>query len=1465
MATNLSKEDVVRRKHRGQIQLGLVTYSYTGDSSSEDEDDDASDIVRKGEARIAWYPKGREEVIAEDKLTLHDRCLLPGDIVKYNVPTQTQKGIIKSINVLCHLQVHSTRQMIYNIPSQQLNPIVPFQSGHHVVMDDWVGFVRESYNNVVVRFKSDARCSVCEDSACRLVDVHDSSDENSVFGEEIGFFPGQVLQGPAAVFKGAKWLGGPRPILGSKTRFRVTVDEVKNTGLDVQWCSRAITKNTDDLKPPPMCIKGKNLERTKLLNFSAHASVQIGDKFMYKVKEEDLGYPEPVTKGSLLSYRKPDEEGVAAKLESAINSVREDVDSENKDSIPSVIKEALQGLGILELQKAKVVVTEDACTGGVPESKEGQVDEAVLGDGCKESGGDGEQSVQCGSGASAASCLNSATAEMGLENNQVGASKLTAQQISSRARCNKEILKCLNSYDQILYELEKARVDDPASLEEKEIIVRQAERNLRNLPRPEDLARAFLKPAFNLVNGDEGTCSTEVSESDQERAKKPKDHRLRRVLSNFEKIHEELETLQGSLSGLASGSLPLESYNKLCADTQKDMHDQVKLLGKVCQSVFFPIEAAGEEDVHSDAEGIPNEQLETTKREKEEGVIDDVSSGDDLEWEEDEELEGEEEDQAEEIEEDGEQEPVNGKEQGEDTDSSSKAKSKTSSQNSLSKLAKRQTSSQPKKRKERAGRGDPIHPGQWVCVEVTHTSTIVDVLWQDGTYESGIVSTNVVPCRQLDELEFFPGDFVSLSKEANEEGYGVVTQADNKERTCGINWITRNPENPSEPIIRTEEHSVYELSPHSDFVFSTDDVVIRIAHNSKEEESAKDLPPAGQVRQVNNDGTITVRWVDDTVSKVFPHQLFRIEEEFDSELSITDFLEAAKEMRNEEEMGDGSHDDTSSDSSWETASGESGHEEDEEKDVCEDEDMSHAADDSVTISRTEPPDTEAQRTGEVETADKTEEPLSTNSDCSVLQQSSTDIVENKEQATAPKEEITKRQSEEQTEQKKGAKDEVKMKLEVTPPTEEVPGSQDRELIWEEDGLQSPNAASRFIVVPSLPSCHYFSSAQEPTNRKKFLQTWRKEVRLLQTALPQGILVKAFEDRMDMFSVMIEGPVNTPYEDGVFFFDIRLLGDYPKTPPKVHYLSFCSGRLNPNLYSDGKVCLSLLGTWTGKGNEMWTSSSNLLQLLVSVQGLILVNEPYYNEAGYDKHRGTRESIENCRMYNEMALVKLVQSMTKMVSSPPFLFKEETLLFLKKHSVRLIRRLESWLDLASRSEDIPKDVGQPAAEMCQGQQGQMMPLDAEDTTEDGASRPLEDPQSDVQESLVPPTYSSSSSSPSENTSNQDSLLHVQSDPATETASSVQADPKDIHPSSSIPSTFHAPSSSPEAALISPSTATTTKPEHASLEPGPIHKFGAMPDGNVLLPPYALFPLSKGFVISLQHTLSEFKSVLKQAGIS
>lgn len=63
--------------------------------------------------------------------------------------------------------------------------------------------------------------------------------------------------------------------------------------------------------------------------------------------------------------------------------------------------------------------------------------------------------------------------------------------------------------------------------------------------------------------------------------------------------------------------------------------------------------------------------------------------------------------------------------------------------------------------------------------------------------------------------------------------------------------------------------------------------------------------------------------------------------------------------------------------------------------------------------------------------------------------------------------------------------------------------------------------------------------------------------------------------------------------------------------------------------------------SSQGSEVWTGKSNLLQLLVSIQGLILNSEPYFNEAGYDKHRGTTHGTESSRMYNETVLIKVMQ--------------------------------------------------------------------------------------------------------------------------------------------------------------------------------------------------------------------------------
>ncbi|EGB12888.1 hypothetical protein AURANDRAFT_5561, partial [Aureococcus anophagefferens] len=118
--------------------------------------------------------------------------------------------------------------------------------------------------------------------------------------------------------------------------------------------------------------------------------------------------------------------------------------------------------------------------------------------------------------------------------------------------------------------------------------------------------------------------------------------------------------------------------------------------------------------------------------------------------------------------------------------------------------------------------------------------------------------------------------------------------------------------------------------------------------------------------------------------------------------------------------------------------------------------------------------------------------------------------------------------------------------------------------------------------------------------------------------------RAHPSRMDALRVAIAAPEGTPYSGGLFIFDVRFPPTYPSGPPSVQLLTTGRGtvRFNPNLYECGKVCLSLLGTWEGRAGETWNErTSTLLQVLVSIQALIFVPDPYYNEPGYEQQMGT----------------------------------------------------------------------------------------------------------------------------------------------------------------------------------------------------------------------------------------------------
>ena len=59
------------------------------------------------------------------------------------------------------------------------------------------------------------------------------------------------------------------------------------------------------------------------------------------------------------------------------------------------------------------------------------------------------------------------------------------------------------------------------------------------------------------------------------------------------------------------------------------------------------------------------------------------------------------------------------------------------------------------------------------------------------------------------------------------------------------------------------------------------------------------------------------------------------------------------------------------------------------------------------------------------------------------------------------------------------------------------------------------------------------------------------------------------------------------------------------------------------------------------------TSTLLQLFVSIQGLILIEAPYCNEPGQQRDGGTEQSAQ----YNRMVQAGVVDNMAKMITAPP----------------------------------------------------------------------------------------------------------------------------------------------------------------------------------------------------------------------
>ncbi|CAL4906455.1 unnamed protein product [Urochloa decumbens] len=511
---------------------------------------------------------------------------------------------------------------------------------------------------------------------------------------------------------------------------------------------------------------------------------------------------------------------------------------------------------------------------------------------------------------------------------------------------------------------------------------------------------------------------------------------------------------------------------------------------------------------------------------------------------------------------------------------------------------------------------------------VANTRTTVNVLWQDGTRQLGVPSASLLGLPLRSQKDFFPGHRVvtkvlsptpTIADVTNATSrVGVIKSLSSKDQTVCLSWITAAPGEVVDTVMST-----YDLARSSDHSFSYGDMVVslrpRVLSASGNEESNKannDLAWVGHIADLCDAQYIHVKWGDGTMSKVLLHEIAIVKPR-----SVVVILR---------EMGDWVSDDEG-----------------------EDDAFHKKAQGDMPRHRPAPTDNTIGKVCNIFLA--------------VIRTLSGMVVQGKMYMLSKSMASTSSRAEPAM---------AENIIQTCPHWFEAAAAS--ALASHDAGGDDVVHFKHFDVVQSPRDHHYLdTNEQGGCGGRKWLKRVQKEWKILETSLHDTIYVRGFEDRMDLLRAAMVGASGTPYHDGLFFFDLHLPPSYPAAPPQVKYHSF-GLHANPNLYPSGTVCLSLLNTFGGKGTELWSpESSSLLQVVVSIQGLVLTAQPYYNEANYAAQAGTPEGRRNELPYCENTYLVNLHTMLYLIRRPPVGFE----MFVRDHFCRrgqhVLRACEAYL--------------------------------------------------------------------------------------------------------------------------------------------------------------------------------------------
>ncbi|XP_034488220.1 (E3-independent) E2 ubiquitin-conjugating enzyme UBE2O [Drosophila innubila] len=1275
------EDEVFHIDRKGRVCFGIVT--GTAESySSDDEEEEVNDVLGKGEVRVAFYPEGKETVRAEKSIGLADRTLMPGDVVRRRLPGEKhmsgQAGYVRDVNVRADVKVLGTKYIIRNVPSERLRPISEWSRDVPVCLGNWIGYTVSVDESVVLRSSYGALLEITSNDFHKFKDAFGSCDRE-VFSPSV-YYPNNVVIGRLPPLDRVTNLTPDLPLpTNNKRRSLYTVESVKTTAINVAWTFKATPQcengtDLDPLKQPKSCIFGADLEKVKRLNIYESYLLQIHDRFYLKYSQCDklvkcnVWEQEQAKLFQSIYQRQKAEENRQCEQN---DQLKPDSAGGTHDVIPS--PSAASSSRSAHMNKSRRL------------------------------------SVKPSSQRLNRSLVENETSNVSLK---LGTSTNTA---GKKARTNNdEVWETIEDDvdDELPQESLDVSVTTDTELTSTELTASQARVLTRNFKRRPSKKKSRPSKKITLhrkesdpKDGDEIVVETLVVYSSLTVVWQDGTVETGIPSTELYPIHhlDNHEFFPGDFVSKANDYSPSQiDYGVIQSVDHDERIAKVKWFN-IYGSLTNPVPSCKEVEElsvydlkdHADYQYRPGtmvirvsnftgDDLNSTAGQ----VIDNFPDGRVRVW------------WAKghitmcypqdlfEIHQSDTQDAY----ESDDSDNSWETQSENSESNNvsnsiLSLKAEEHIISGIDRAKEAIHRLEKIFQ---VLPEKRKPDVLNDLM---AVYKN---------CRYLDrylKTDFFHEDYftgILLHKEKRECETSVSLSAPDAVSTTvsvptQIDECTINV-NPTVQLELPSSGQATSTSTPNKRKSSTQIEEVQCKKNSSSERiNVEDsTEQAVLLSNVDLSESETQLSYNDVIAK------FRAEYEDMIKTARANIIKAFEKCKCEKNdsgvysRGENSSSDiTSADC----------------KDCAEDNDnqnLMSSSNTSIELVATYDADVCEVfcfliKEQMVKCREAIVAKFGINKDKDIDEQQITDVDEAEEDSGDL-------EHDSQPSNKNEEDHVMEQPLNLNALSESLPP------------LECPTACSSpstklvitttsnhcFEVVSNAPTSHHFlGNLIHPSNKAQYQRAVHREYAMLQASLPPGVFVRAYEDRMDLISVMMVGPKRTPYENALFFFDFQMGSDYPKSPPTCHYISYCTERLNPNLYEEGKVCVSLLGTWSGRDTEVWTPQSTMLQVLVSIQGLILVDEPYYNEAGYEKQRGTQLGNENSRVYNEMAIIKIAHSTVKQLQKPPLIFRKELIEHYKKFGIELHGRMQTWSDYSAEAQrlkitcikDMPSDYKTP----------------------------------------------------------------------------------------------------------------------------------------------------------------------------